>query len=628
MIFNHIGYYSLVFGLFISLYLLFFSMFLYLKGKLNNQLNLNIYYFSSLQLFLVILSFISLIISFILSDFSNETVYYNSHTTKPLFYKIAGTWGNHEGSLLLWLLVLTLFIFIFILKSNNQPKLYRLLSIFFQQIIITGFFLFLLITSNPFNYLFPIPIEGLGLNPILQDPALVIHPPILYLGYVGSSIIFSSSLAALIENNFSKIWAKHIKNWVFVSWIFLTLGILLGSIWAYYELGWGGFWFWDPVENVSLMPWFSLTALLHTISVLEKRQLLKSWTIILSISTFSLSMSGTFLVRSGILNSVHTFANDPERGVFILTFLFILIFLAVFIFFFFSKNIDNLNEKNFYWLSKDSSIIINNWFMMYFLSVVLIGTIYPIFLEVITSDKISIGPPFFNKLIVPFLIPFLLIMSFGPKLKWIKDRFNKLELDKIFFFVISILISVLIYEKLGQKNLLITILIFASIYLFLISLIELIKSRNNLSQKLSHFGFSLLILSILFNGLFSKEFSSNMKIGDQIEFDNKLIKFKNVESKKGSNYNSIIASFVIEDENKRISKFFPEIRIYNQPNIMTSEADIKTSIFQDKFFVINFLKNENYFNVRYQVKSFMIWIWISTLLIVLGGLIGLVRKIK
>ncbi len=628
MIFNHIGYYSLVFGFFISLYLLFFSMFLYLKGKLNNQLNLNIYYFSSLQLFLVILSFISLIISFILSDFSNETVYYNSHTTKPLFYKIAGTWGNHEGSLLLWLLVLTLFIFIFILKSNNQPKLYRLLSIFFQQIIITGFFLFLLITSNPFNYLFPIPIEGLGLNPILQDPALVIHPPILYLGYVGSSIIFSSSLAALIENNFSKIWAKHIKNWVFVSWIFLTLGILLGSIWAYYELGWGGFWFWDPVENVSLMPWFSLTALLHTISVLEKRQLLKSWTIILSISTFSLSMSGTFLVRSGILNSVHTFANDPERGVFILTFLFILIFLAVFIFFFFSKNIVNLNEKNFYWLSKDSSIIINNWFMMYFLSVVLIGTIYPIFLEVITSDKISIGPPFFNKLIVPFLIPFLLIMSFGPKLKWIKDRFNKLELDKIFFFVISILISVLIYEKLGQKNLLITILIFASIYLFLISLIELIKSRNNLSQKLSHFGFSLLILSILFNGLFSKEFSSNMKIGDQIEFDNKLIKFKNVESKKGSNYNSIIASFVIEDENKRISKFFPEIRIYNQPNIMTSEADIKTSIFQDKFFVINFLKNENYFNVRYQVKSFMIWIWISTLLIVLGGLIGLVRKIK
>ena len=628
MIFNNIGYYSLVFGLFTSIYLLFFSFFLYIKGKSKNDLNLNIYHFSLIQLFLVIFSFICLILCFILSDFSNETVYYNSHTTKPIFYKIAGAWGNHEGSLLLWLLVLTLFIFLFIIKSKSQPKKYRLLSIFFQQIIITGFFLFLLITSNPFNYLFPIPEEGLGLNPILQDPALVIHPPILYLGYVGSSIIFSSSLAALIENNLGTIWAKHIKNWVFVSWIFLTLGILLGSIWAYYELGWGGFWFWDPVENVSLMPWFSLTALLHTISVLEKRQLLKSWTIILSISTFSLSMSGTFLVRSGILNSVHTFASDPERGVFILIFLFLLIFLAIFVFFFFSKNIEQVKGRNFYWLSKDFSILINNWFMMYFLSVVLIGTVYPIFLEVITSDKISIGPPFYNKLLIPFLIPFLVIMSFGPKLKWIKDRFEMLKLNRILFFFISLFISIFIYEKLGKNNLLISILILAGIYLFFISLIDFFKSKNNLSQNISHFGFSLLILSIILNSFFSSEFSSNMKVGDKIEFENKIIKFSKVESKKGSNYNSIVANFTIEDKNKRVINFFPEIRIYNQPNIMTSEADIKTSIFYDKFFVVNLLKNESYFNVRYQVKSFMIWIWISTLLIALGGLIGLLKKIK
>ena len=628
MIFNNIGYYSLVFGLFTSIYLLFFSFFLYIKGKSKNDLNLNIYHFSLIQLFLVIFSFICLILCFILSDFSNETVYYNSHTTKPIFYKIAGAWGNHEGSLLLWLLVLTLFIFLFIIKSKSQPKKYRLLSIFFQQIIITGFFLFLLITSNPFNYLFPIPEEGLGLNPILQDPALVIHPPILYLGYVGSSIIFSSSLAALIENNLGTIWAKHIKNWVFLSWIFLTLGILLGSIWAYYELGWGGFWFWDPVENVSLMPWFSLTALLHTISVLEKRQLLKSWTIILSISTFSLSMSGTFLVRSGILNSVHTFASDPERGVFILIFLFLLIFLAIFVFFFFSKNIEQVKGRNFYWLSKDASILINNWFMMYFLSVVLIGTVYPIFLEVITSDKISIGPPFYNKLLIPFLIPFLVIMSFGPKLKWIKDRFEMLKLNRILFFFISLFISIFIYEKLGKNNLLISILILAGIYLFFISLIDFFKSKNNLSQNISHFGFSLLILSIILNSFFSSEFSSNMKIGDQIEFENKIIKFSKIESKKGSNYNSIVANFTIEDKNKRVINFFPEIRIYNQPNIMTSEADIKTSIFYDKFFVVNLLKNESYFNVRYQVKSFMIWIWISTLLIALGGLISLLKKIK
>jgi len=628
MIFSQIGHYSLILGLCSSLYLLFYSLVLYNRDKSNTELNLKIYHFSLLQLFLVILSFISLIISFIISDFSNETVYYNSHTTKPLFYKIAGTWGNHEGSLLLWLLVLTLFIFLFILKSKNQPKLYRLLSVFFQQIIITGFFFFLLITSNPFNYLFPKPNEGLGLNPILQDPALAIHPPILYLGYVGSSIIFSSSLAALIENNLSKLWAKHIKKWIFTSWIFLSLGILLGSIWAYYELGWGGFWFWDPVENVSLMPWFSLTALLHTISVLEKRQVLKSWTIILSISTFTLSMSGTFLVRSGILNSVHTFANDPERGVFILTFLFILIFLSVFIFFFFNQNKDSSSGRNFFWLSKDSSILINNWFMMYFLSVVLIGTVYPIFLEVIANEKISIGPPFFNKLIVPFLVPFLLVMSFWPKFKWIKDKLNKLELKKISLFIISLILSFFIYEKLGEKNLLITILIFAAINLLFTSLIDLIKSNENLSQNISHLGFALLIVSILLNSIFSKEFSSNMKIGEQIKFENKIIKFNKVESQKGSNFNSIIASFIIEDENKKITKFFPEIRIYNQPNIMTSEADIKTSIFYDKFFVINYLKNKNYFNVRYQVKSFMIWIWISTLIIAIGGFIGLVKKIK
>ena len=241
----------------------------------------------------------------------------------------------------------------------------------------------------------------------MQDPALAIHPPILYLGYVGSSIIFSSALSATTLKMVSISWAVHIKKWVLISWIFLTLGILLGSIWAYYELGWGGFWFWDPVENVSLMPWLALTTLLHCILVLERKEILTSWVIILSIATFTLSMCGTFLVRSGILNSVHTFANDPERGLFILIFLFALIFLSLFIFFFFHKTSKN-NSSNFFWLSKETSILVNNWFMMYFLSVVLIGTVYPIFLDVISSQKISVGPPFYHKLIAPFLIPFLL----------------------------------------------------------------------------------------------------------------------------------------------------------------------------------------------------------------------------
>ena len=328
-----IGYYSLIFGFCTSFLIIFFSI----KNFNDQRKNNKIIFFVFLQFFFVCLSFLGLVLSFVRSDFSNETVFNHSHTTVPLFYKISGTWGNHEGSLLLWLLVLTLFIFLFLLKSENQPKKYTILTVLFQQIIIVGFFVFLIKTSSPFNYIFPTPNEGLGLNPILQDPALAIHPPILYLGYVGSSIIFSSALAGVSTNYISSSWAKHIKVWILSSWIFLTLGILLGSIWAYYELGWGGFWFWDPVENVSLMPWFALITLLHSTLVLEKKSILTSWVVILSIATFTLSMSGTFLVRSGILNSVHTFANDPERGLFILIFLFSLILLSLFIFLFFHK---------------------------------------------------------------------------------------------------------------------------------------------------------------------------------------------------------------------------------------------------------------------------------------------------
>ena len=339
-----IGSYSLGFGLFFSVFIIFFSV----RNLRDTEiLDKKIVSFTFIQFFLVVISFFGLIISFINSDFSNETVFNHSHTTKPLFYKISGTWGNHEGSLLLWLLVLTLFISIFLFKSNHQPKKYRIFTLLFQQIIIIGFFIFLIKTSSPFNYIFPTPNEGLGLNPILQDPALAIHPPVLYLGYVGSSIIFSSALAAMVTSYVTKEWAKHIKQWVLASWVFLTLGILLGSIWAYYELGWGGFWFWDPVENVSLMPWFALTTLLHCILVLEKRKILTSWAMILSIATFALSMSGTFLVRSGILNSVHTFANDPERGLYILIFLFTLIFLSIFIFIFFHSEKEKI-ENNFF----------------------------------------------------------------------------------------------------------------------------------------------------------------------------------------------------------------------------------------------------------------------------------------
>jgi len=620
---SYIGYYSLLLGFVISVSLLVYSIFCFKKN--NQNINQNIFSFLFLQFFTVVISFISLVYSFVISDFSNVTVYNNSHSTKPIFYKITGTWGNHEGSLLLWLLVLTLFIFLFIIFSKKQPAKYRFLSVFFQQIIILGFFLFLLLTSNPFNFLFPVPNEGLGLNPILQDPALAIHPPILYLGYVGSSIIFSASLASLVQNNINREWAIHIKKWILTAWFFLTIGILLGSIWAYYELGWGGFWFWDPVENVSLMPWLCLTALLHTIIVLEKRNLLKSWTLILSIATFTFSMIGTFLVRSGILNSVHTFANDSERGMFILLFLFSLIILSIILFFIYQGK-ENPSQKKFFLISKETSILINNWFMMYFLSVVLIGTTYPIFLEVIVNEKISVGPPFFNKLLIPFLGLFLIFMAIGPKLNWIKDNYKKIKYSRIVYFIICLLISFYLIKKTSSEILFTSILGGASLYLLFATIKEFLNKKYNTPQAISHFGFSLFILSILFNSLFSNEFSANMKIGQELIYEKEQIKFLNIKTFDKENYKSVIANFEITDEKKNVISLHPEIRIYNQPNILTSEADIISTVFFDKFMVINLLKEEEIFNVRYQTKPFMIWIWISVCLISIGGMLSLFKR--
>ena len=621
MLYSFIGYYSLIFGLIFSLPIFFFSI----RNFRNEEtLDNKIISFSFIQFFLVVISFLGLVFSFVYSDFSNETVFNNSHTTKPLFYKISGTWGNHEGSLLLWLVVLTLFIFLFLIRSKGLLKKYRILTVLFQQIIIIGFFVFLIKSSSPFNYILPAPDEGLGLNPILQDPALAIHPPILYLGYVGSSIIFSSVLAATTLNYISKNWATHIKSWVLVSWVFLTLGILLGSIWAYYELGWGGFWFWDPVENVSLMPWLALTTLLHCILILEKRSALSSWVIILSIATFTLSMCGTFLVRSGILNSVHTFANDPERGLFILAFLFILIFISLFIFFIFHKS-DDQSSDSFFLLSKETSILINNWFMMYFLSVILIGTVYPIFLDVISSQKISVGPPFYHKLIIPFLIPFLIFMAIGPQLKWIKAGLEG-KLHLVVLFIISLLISFFIVKNLEINFLVNTVLIGSAFYLFFVTIRDFfLKKFKNIQQNIAHFGFSLLILSILFNNIFSSELITNLKVGESFKNDRFKIIFNDLKRFKEKNYISFKGNFSII-ENEIEDELEPELRIYNQPNIITSEADIKTTFLTDKFITMNSVQNEEYFNIRYQVKPFMLWIWISVLLISLGGLLSLFKK--
>ena len=435
----------------------------YLDLKIRDQIvKKNIYNLSLFQITFTILSFLTLIIGFINSDFSLINVYENSHTAKPLFYKVAGTWGNHEGSLLLWINILVLFSYLFLVFNFKHEKKYRLYTLIFQNILIVGFVIFLLLNSNPFSLIYPIPLEGLGLNPILQDPALAIHPPLLYVGFVGCSIYFSAAMASMFSEYKGKQFALSIKSWVQISWCFQTLGITVGSIWAYYELGWGGFWFWDPVENASLLPWFAITALMHSVMVLERRNTLYAWVIILCLVAFILSVMGTFLVRSGILNSVHTFASDPSRGIYILLFLGLMIFTSLIIFFKkYKKESYNLNLK-----SREVFILANNWFMAFFLVTVLIGMLYPIFLDVITDVKISVGPPFYNIVIIPLVVPLLFLMTVGPQFKWINSQNIKFY-KTIFTFFGAVIINLFIYYFFETYSILTNLIFIVATFLIL-----------------------------------------------------------------------------------------------------------------------------------------------------------------
>ena len=598
-------------------------LFYYDLKLLNNKISKKIYKFAFLQILFTFLSFIILISAYVISDFSLINVYENSHTTKPMFYKISGTWGNHEGSLLLWINILVLFSFLFLIFNKNKNKDFKLYTLIFQNLLISVFLIFLLTNSNPFSLLYPIPSEGMGLNPILQDPALAIHPPLLYIGFVGSSIYFSIALAALISRVDSKSLALTIKPWVSVSWTFQTLGILVGSIWAYYELGWGGFWFWDPVENSSLMPWFLMTALLHSVLVLERRIGLYSWVIILSIMTFTMSVVGTFLVRSGILNSVHTFANDPSRGLFILSFLALMVFSSIFIFFRYAPE-DNKNYKIF---SKESFILANNWFMIFFLAVVLIGTLYPVFLDTLTGQKISVGPPYYNFILAPFLLPLLFLMTSGPNHKWISSDIKGIFNITLF---ISVIIFSIIFFVIEEISLLLFLILLFSIYLIIQTIFdfyETFKNKNiNLSRIISHFGFGLLILSISLNQIFSVEKSFNAKLGDEKIFQNYIIKFNNLETFSKNNFKSVKGQFEVIDTKKTRSQFLsPEIRVYNQPETITYEASINTRLFSDTYLTMSNISNSDIFNIKFQKKPFMNFIWFSVLLISLGGIFQFLR---
>ena len=587
-----------------------------------------IYQISTLQSTLIIICFFTLVAAFIVSDFSLITVYQNSHTLKPTFYKIAGTWGNHEGSLLLWVIILTIFSFLFLVFTRQHPKKFRILTLIIQNILIVGFLFFVLFNSNPFSVLSPVPKEGLGLNPILQDPALAIHPPLLYIGFVGSSIYFSAAMASLITNYSQTSFAHSIKNWVLISWCFQSLGILVGSIWAYYELGWGGFWFWDPVENASLLPWFAITALFHSLIVFEKRGLFYFWVITLCLLTFILSVTGTFLVRSGILNSVHTFASDPARGVYILLFLALMVFFSIFLLFKkYKKENYDLNPN-----SKETFILINNWFMMFYLITVLLGTIYPIFTDVLTSNKISVGPPFYNMVIIPVVIAFLLIMTIAPKVKWIKDKFENLK-NYLFILLGSILINFLIIFLFKSYSILSNLIIISALFLIISSLLDMLTSlrinKLNIAQVISHASFGFLVLFIGLNNIFSIEKDYNIKLGETKKFENYSIKLQNLELKNFSNYKAVIG--MIEINNTKTNKkniLKPEIRIYDNPQTLTYEAAIKTNVLKDYYLTMSNIDRSDYYNIKFQKKPLMIWIWISVIMIVFGGFLRLFQNVK
>ena len=479
-------------------------------------------------------SFFLLMYSHVISDFSVLNVFQNSHTTKPLLYKVSGVWGNHEGSMLLWILVLTIFNYLIYKLYNEKNSIFISKTLETQAFITIGFILFTILTSNPFEIINPAQTDGLGFNPILQDPALAIHPPLLYMGYVGFSAAFSISIATLaLENNEKIPWYSYMKPFVVAAWTFLTIGIAFGALWAYYELGWGGWWFWDPVENASFMPWLLGTALLHSLITVEKKKSLQSWVLLLSILAFLLSVVGTFLVRSGILTSVHTFALDPSRGVYILAFTAILGGYSLILFGLKSKKY--LSNSYFSFFSKEGSILVNNILMVVVCSSVFLGTIYPLLVEAFTNNKISVGEPYYNTTVVPMMIPAILIMGIGPILSWGKEDGLKI-FKKIFpSILLTLLITIFIFLFYQTYSLIGVVGILLAFWIISNNVIIFLKKKENLSNGMvmAHLGIGLLILGITGSSVWQEEKITRMKVGNETNIREYNIILKEINEIKG-----------------------------------------------------------------------------------------------
>ena len=596
-------------------------------------------YFSFILIFL---SFLSLVYAYVTSDFSVSLVAKNSHSLKPLIYKISGVWGNHEGSLLLWVLILTFYSAAVALLGRKLPLKLISLVLSCQGLIAAAFISFILFTSNPFIRLFFPEIEGEGFNPILQDFGLAIHPPFLYLGYVGLSVTFSFSIAALLVGKVDTIWVKWVRPWTLIAWVFLTIGIALGSWWAYRELGWGGWWFWDPVENASFMPWLAATALLHSSIVAEKRDTLKAWTILLAIIAFSFSLLGTFIVRSGVLISVHSFASDPSRGLYILM---LLIFFTGGALFLFAKKASYLKSGSLFQpLSREGALVINNIIFASAAATVLLGTLYPIFIDAINNSKVSVGPPYFEAVFIPLMVPAILLCAFSPMLSWKRAKLENIMERIVAVFLCSIILTsilVMIYNGSASAFLGVFLgfwLILGTMYEFImkvginLSFKKFINRSLNLPRSaygmsLAHIGVAIFVIGVTVSSAWRIDIEQPITIGEKVIVNNIVLTFLSVNNVNGPNWIAERGKFEVLQKDKNKEFLYPERRFYPASQVNTSEPAIMSNYLFDLYIVLGeSINNDKSYTLRVYYSPFINWIWFGIICMALGGIFSLTDR--
>ena len=590
------------------------------------------------------LSFLALTYAYVVSDFSVLNVAANSHSTKPMLYKVSGVWGNHEGSMMLWVLILAFYGLAVAAFGRNLPPSLRARVLGIQAMIALGFYLFILLTSNPFVRLPSPPMDGSGLNPLLQDPGLAFHPPFLYLGYVGFSIAFSFAIAALIEGRVDAAWARWVRPWTLAAWGFLTVGIVLGSWWAYYELGWGGWWFWDPVENASFMPWLVGTALLHSSIVVEKRNTLKGWTIFLSIVAFSFSLLGTFIVRSGVLSSVHSFASDPARGVFILGLLLLVVGGS---FTLFALRGPQLKAGGLFQpVSREGSLLLNNLLMTVATAVVLLGTLYPLFVDALGGEKVSVGPPFFNSVFIPLMVPMVIVMAFGPLMSWKRGDVGR-AMKQLFVALVVTVVTIVVCFVIVDTDSILSILgtglaawlvfgtlteIGVRIKLFRTDFASSMRRLANLPRSswgmtVAHVGLGIAIAGMIGSTVWRVESIQVMKINDAVDLAGYTYTLRGVRDVQGPNYVAQVGAIEVSKNGEHYTYLYPENRIYKVEARPTTEAAIQTMFFQDLYVALgNSEENGNGYVVRLYNNPLVLWLWLGSTLLVLGSIISLTDR--